>query len=271
MWLCLNGHVAFSKNNKVNRLILLENMILYVGVSFETVSHQHHAGQICIGLTKPIQLIDKNDEEGTFRSVFIPANTPHQLVAHETIIATLYLDIQNADYEMLMKHKHDDADRQFVPISLSAGIISGLSAMGGEADGSVRLREIIEQMMNELIAERPAVSNLDPRIVTVIQALDSHSESQVPLGQLAASVHLSPSRLLSLFKSQIGTPIRRYSLWRRIRVAMEHAVKHESLTEGAHHAGFTDSAHFSRVFKEMYGMNPSGIVNKHFPIEILFE
>jgi transcriptional regulator GlxA family with amidase domain len=126
-------------------------------------------------------------------------------------------------------------------------------------------------MMNEFIEERSTVSNLNPRIVTVIQQLDSHTESQVPLEQFAASVHLSPSRLLSLFKAQMGTPIRRYSLWQRIRVAMEHAVKCKSLTEGAHYAGFTDSAHFSRVFKEMYGINPSGIISKHFPVSISFE
>lgn len=257
--------------NKVNRLILLENMILYVGVSFETISHQHHAGQICIGLTQPVGLINEQGEEGIFSSVFIPANTPHQLVAHGTIIATLYLDIQDADYEMLMKSSRNNPADQFLPLHVSPGLVSFLSSMCDENDDSIKPRTIIDQLMNEIIEERTSVSNLDPRVAAVIHELDSHAESQVPLEQLAANVHLSPSRLLNLFKAEIGTPIRRYSLWRRIRVAMEYAVKSYSLTEGAHHAGFTDSAHFSRVFKEMYGINPSGIINRNFPVTISFE
>ena len=246
-------------------------MILYVGGSFDTVSHQHHAGQICIGLSKPIRLINSQGKDEIFKSVFIPANTPHQLIAKETDFATLFLDIQSADYEMLMKYNHEDPTQQFIPLALSSELISDLTAICQETDKNIKPRNIINKMMNELIEERSIVSHLDPRIATVIQQLDSHTECQVPLEKLAASVYLSPSRLLNLFKAQIGTPIRRYSLWRRIQVAMEHAVKYNSLTEGAHYAGFTDSAHFSRVFKEMYGINPSGIISKHFPVSISFE
>lgn len=255
----------------MNQLILLDNVILYVGNSFDTVPHQHHAGQICIGLSKPIRLIDEQGHEGIFESVLIPANTRHQMVVKSTKIATLFLDIQSADYEFLIKRNRNEQAQKFIPITLSRELVSALSAVSRETDKKIKQGKIIDQIMNELIEERSTVSNLDPRISNVIDQLDSHSESQIPLEKLAASVHLSPSRLLSLFKVQVGTPIRRYSLWRRIRVAMEHSVKSQSLTEGAHHAGFTDSAHFSRVFKEMYGINPSEIINRHSPVRISFE
>ena len=43
-------------------------------------------------------------------------------------------------------------------------------------------------------------------------------------------------------------------LWRRLIRALEVYAGGQSLTEAAHMAGFSDSAHFSRVFKRFFGL-----------------
>ena len=55
----------------------------------------------------------------------------------------------------------------------------------------------------------------------------------------------------------MGIPLRRYLLWLRLIEGIKVALKGISLTAVAHEVGFSDSAHFSRSFKEMFGLTPS--------------
>jgi len=59
-----------------------------------------------------------------------------------------------------------------------------------------------------------------------------------------------------LFKARMGVPVRRYVLWARLRGGLEQALAGASLTSAALEAGFSDSAHFSRTFREMFGIAP---------------
>ncbi|WP_327437384.1 helix-turn-helix domain-containing protein [Sinorhizobium meliloti] len=51
-----------------------------------------------------------------------------------------------------------------------------------------------------------------------------------------------------------GPAIPNFLLWRRLMRAVEQLAGGKRLTEAAHHAGFADSAHFSRTFQRMFGL-----------------
>jgi AraC-like DNA-binding protein len=53
--------------------------------------------------------------------------------------------------------------------------------------------------------------------------------------------------------------LRPYILWLRLQRAAAHLQRGESLTQAAHAAGFTDSAHLSHAFRRTFGMSPSEI------------
>ncbi len=74
---------------------------------------------------------------------------------------------------------------------------------------------------------------------------------------LAAEVHLSEHRFLHLFKEQAGAPLRQYILWQRLAAATEAFIEGKSSKEAAYEAGFSDPAHFSRTFLQMFGAQPS--------------
>ena len=74
---------------------------------------------------------------------------------------------------------------------------------------------------------------------------------------MAALVHLSPTRFSHWFVEQTGLPLRSYAKWLRLTQALQHLAKGGLLTEAAHEAGFSDSAHFSRTFRALLGIDPS--------------
>ena len=76
---------------------------------------------------------------------------------------------------------------------------------------------------------------------------------------MAAAVGVSTSRLTHVFSSQIGIPLRTYARWLRLVTATERLADGCNITEAAHAAGFADAAHFSRTFKEMFGLAPSHV------------
>ena len=59
---------------------------------------------------------------------------------------------------------------------------------------------------------------------------------------------------------ETGAALRTYVLWLRLNIAIERSMAGGSWTDAAHDAGFADSAHLSRIFKRMFGINPATLV-----------
>jgi transcriptional regulator GlxA family with amidase domain len=100
----------------------------------------------------------------------------------------------------------------------------------------------------------------DPRVARVVERIQSEIGRNVSVEELANSVNLSVSRLVELFRAQVGVPVRRYRQWHRLFVTFTGVERGASLTEAAIAAGFADSAHFSHTFRMTLGMKPSDIV-----------
>lgn len=101
---------------------------------------------------------------------------------------------------------------------------------------------------------------MDSRVSAVIQRLhDNPSASEVRIESLASELQLSVPRLVHLFREHAGVSFRRYRMWARMLKAARSLAYTSSLTEVAVAAGFTDSAHLSRSFREMFGLNPSQV------------
>jgi len=75
--------------------------------------------------------------------------------------------------------------------------------------------------------------------------------------EVASQLALSESRFLHLFSDELGIAWRPYLLWRRMMCAIQAILNNTSATEAAHLAGFSDSAHLSRTFKNTFGMTIS--------------
>ncbi|SEG84712.1 AraC-type DNA-binding protein [Thermomonospora echinospora] len=92
------------------------------------------------------------------------------------------------------------------------------------------------------------------RAVTLLPQLTG---GPIRLPEVAAAVSLSPSRLRHLFSERLGLPFTAYVRWVRLRATMHTVREGGTLTQAAHAAGFTDSAHLTRVCRAMFGITPT--------------
>lgn len=94
----------------------------------------------------------------------------------------------------------------------------------------------------------------DFRVQRMIAWAESRLGGTVGLEDAASAVGLSPGRARHVFVEQTGLPFRAFLLWRRLNRALELYAARQPLTEAAHVAGFSDSAHLSRTFRRMFGV-----------------
>ncbi|WP_409050310.1 helix-turn-helix domain-containing protein [Sphingobacterium sp. 2149] len=77
----------------------------------------------------------------------------------------------------------------------------------------------------------------------------------VSLKEIANICFLSETRFLHLFKEKTNLNFRRYQLWNKLIKSLPYLKEH-SITDTAYQFGFTDSSHYSRTFKETFGLTP---------------
>lgn len=242
--------------NSLPQLFMWRDRVLYFGPSFDPVAHKHHAVQICIGIDRPFHIaLEGNSEWQLARAALVGSETRHQINSQQTQMAFLYLENETSDYQTLLQLSDHSASGVIMP-TVDESLLAAL-AEGSAGCSVIDAKTLCDQILSSFGISLNLGERLDPRISKVLQKLDQTPDGQCDSKTLQAISCLSSSRLQHLFRAQVGVPIRRYSLWLRLRRVLGQAIEGKTLMDAAHAAGFSDSAHFSRVFKEMFGIAPS--------------
>jgi AraC-like DNA-binding protein len=101
--------------------------------------------------------------------------------------------------------------------------------------------------------------NIDHRIRRSAAKLNDFSGSKMSAADCAASVGLSPSRFLHLFKEQTGVSFRAFRAWKRARHLLHFVNEDINLAHLAQDIGYPDSTHFSHSIRRFYGLQPRAI------------
>jgi AraC-like DNA-binding protein len=107
--------------------------------------------------------------------------------------------------------------------------------------------------------ERLPDRNIDHRIKCSAAKLNDFSGSKLTAVDCAASVNLSPSRFLHLFKAQTGVSFRAFRAWKRARHLLHFVNEDINLAHLAQDIGYPDSTHFSHSIRRFYGLQPRAI------------
>ncbi len=232
-------------------LFFWEGAVLYTGPLSDTAVHKHNAIQVCMSIKSPFRVMLGGTWQQTNYAA-IAANVPHQLDSSSSPIALALLDNDSflgQNLTMVTARPPSVVDIVSPPTNIS------------EAQNT--LRNMIGTM-----AAAPVLI-LDSRIERVVQYMADIPEEALRARNLAQDVGLSESRFLHLFTQHMGLPFRRYVLWRRIRKSITQIVKGADLTTAAHAGGFSDLAHFSRTFKQNFGLSPSKLFQDSRNVQVI--
>ncbi len=229
------------------RLFWRADAVLFLGRVHHADSHAHHAIQLLIACDDEPVEVEANGERVLGSALVIPSQVRHQVWASGEL-ALLFIEPTSAmgsaaatrwgtaQVGRLCEQPWRDLARASLETT-RAGQAAAVQALFRAAAPTSGAPQVV-----------------DPRVRTMLDTIRRRIDT--PLAELSHMVALSPSRARRLFRTQVGMPIRSYRLWARLRAAVEQLAVSRSVTEAAHAAGFSDSAHLSRTFRRTLGVSP---------------
>jgi AraC-like DNA-binding protein len=142
-----------------------------------------------------------------------------------------------------------------VPCDGHAPILDSLREFHRGAMAGAEAYRLFRRGINLAVSRLPDVPPPDPRAAAALRRL--YERPALSLESLAADLQLSPDRLSRLFAREMGFTLRRYVQALKVVAAGRYYGSGKSLTEIAIAAGFSDLAHFSKVWRRSYGVSPA--------------
>ena len=171
-------------------------------------------------------------------------------------MAVLYLDPQS-DVAASLERWLEPDDIRALPAAVMHDLRTGFRALLESADTGLDDAEAACGALIASFTEEAPRPSIDWRVRKAMERIGDGLEDPPTLDALAEEIGISPSRLRHRFKEQTGLPLSRYVLWMRLRAALLEALEGKSMTEAAQTAGFSDSAHFTRTCRQMFGLPPT--------------
>ena len=216
---------------------------LYVGPLVATRRHAHHAAQVVIA---PEGLYLEDGANGRIRTcaAVIPPRLRHGHGAC-THAALLFLDGDDVASRELSRNAEPRCEtwrRETLDVKVPR------DPTPDEA------RALIAAILSA-VDLRPPPRPRHPATRRMCAYLDG--SDPVDLASLSHEAGLSPRQMRHAFARDVGLPMRAYLRWKRLRRAIAAVEEGASLSAAAASAGFADSAHLSRVFREQFGITPT--------------
>ncbi len=250
--------------------LLRPGLLLYGGTIGTNQLHAHHAVHLIVS-PEPFTMADAHGRRLTTRIAVIPPDTGHTILTGARGALLAQLEPGSSPGRSLLANSGAGVNSSTwgppFPRLPHAGVSPGhrevaapltftrpLDGHEHSAEAAAALK-IVEDWTGHRVAGEISMHPAVEMALAVIPTL--LARGPVRLREVAAAVHLSPSRLAHLFSAHVGIPLRPYVRWQRIQHAIRLVAAGETLTSAAHSAGFTDGSHFTRVFRHNFGTAPS--------------
>ena len=240
-------------------LKLYSDIVIFAGQHVITKMHSHHALEIIIPFDANV-VLRTEDSSVKARGLLIQKDMFHSTKA-EGFVLFIYINPETQLGKRLnyLLDKNNVLKIQDTVIEKIKQYISDL--IKNEYSES-EISTFLPNVLLKDITQTEINHNPDLRVSKVITHIKSNLHKPLSFKELMDIACLSESRLIHLFKQEIGIPIRKYVLWCRLQEAIKYFLKGQTLTQSAHLAGFSDIAHLTRTFVSMFGMTPSQILRK---------
>ncbi len=214
----------------------------YRGPSDQNAPHAHVAIQLAIGFDDDV-VVRSGGIEIRARALAIPPLVEHQVASGHAQVLFLYLE----PHAPLGRALALRVGRRAVGV-IAADLVTALTGRGDLAANVEALGQALA------IDAAPA---LDARLEAALTALREIPRGPGALARAAGATGISESRLRALAKSQLGVPLVRWLLWRKLEGASRALAGGATFADAAEAGGFADQAHLARTMRRMFGITPS--------------
>jgi len=253
----------------MKRYILWQDMLLFYGSLPKQIHlHQHPVIQLIIAVDGAFLKKNESGQWEPYRSLLVAPNEAHECDAANQKIFSLNIDpessVGNHILSSKIKNKSFHTLNNFETDYFDFNTIEKLI----EQEEFEKLYELIHEFFYADNSIEKPEKKVDERIQKVKQYIQDNIHNKFETNELCELAFLSESRLLHLFKEQMGLPIRNYILWIRLKVAINLIFEGQNLTYAAHQAGFSDSSHMSKTFVKSLGLNPAELLKNSKFIQV---
>lgn len=234
---------------------------LYLGTkSLSLQEYRVTSDQLIVCLEGEIIFKPDSEHPQTYRSLLLKAGTTAQMDDIDmsaAVLAVCYLNPVGQDYMALRCMMGAELEGAYIDHVDEARLIQQLRNIRNLRSTSKEAFAVLDGFIIPPHLAQREFRKFDPRIIKIIQRIRDSVCDNLSIASLAADVHLSESRLVKLFREQIGVPITKHRIRYRVFVGIVHLAVGHSVTEAALAAGFASTAHFSKCFKATVGIQPS--------------
>ncbi|EDY87626.1 transcriptional regulator, AraC family [gamma proteobacterium HTCC5015] len=244
-------------------IYIWDRRVLHISRFPDIAEHRLGAAALIIGLDGTFSVLETETENWReCRTALIPPGCVHENQFGGTAAAILHIEPESIDYMNITgSMPHGDWQVMYDHID-EENLIQLINKIHDEAPSVNDAKNLIKQVIYGTGYDYENEEKIDPRIRKVLDMIRAEPSASYSMEELAEVVNLSPTRFIHLFKEQTGVPIRRFRQWVRMKTVITYVADGSSLTDAALDAGFTDSAHFSRAFRNMFGITPSSVFNR---------
>lgn len=104
--------------------------------------------------------------------------------------------------------------------------------------------------------DEPEEALCNPKIQRIVEFINEHLDEDLNLEFLSARFGLSKYHMTREFKRCLGLSLHQYVLKKRLLQAREALRQGQTAAQAFVLSGFSDYSHFSRAFRETFGMSP---------------
>lgn len=94
------------------------------------------------------------------------------------------------------------------------------------------------------------------QLLLIDEFIAAHLDQAISIDQLAELIHLSPFHLMRVFKKTMGISLHQKVMKMRLIKASELLRSNQSQLTISTHCGFAHQSHFSRCFRQFFGVTP---------------
>jgi len=252
-----------------NILVIGNQLTIYMGLLPDIAEHSHTTAVIALSLNEE-SIGARNRPEKLWRdhqAYFIHAEASNEMRLYGNPIACIFIE-PDSDLHQRFIEKHSFEENRLFTYQYQLNELKNI--LNTFSKNPTCPDKLSTTVINTIlgVGVAPSRKEFDQRVITCSTLIKDNIGDNLSSQDLANAVSLSERQLSTLFKQDMGLPIRKYRLWLRLKNVARLVDTGRMLTDAAIDSGFSDSAHFANSCKKLLGLKPTDIMATNKPLTL---